>query len=257
MSINRLLTRLSVVAALNNHMRAPWPTLAGPNIFDSKIEPVEDMATDRAFPCCVVYTDYDKDHMNKAQKLFKDRLLTVTLELLIVQVERYDGEGEEKVYQLECPVTDSEVETSLDLFEVQIFRALSAGTAAADVFNYLCPAYENAISRRGASVEGGQRLAARQLTLEMKALRDNVSGTIPPEVGAFLAELEQFNDYADRVGDIRDMITAPASWTPGMRLMNRLGYSRAAGDMLGAPVTHSQVLPPNLVFLNPSGGAFP
>lgn len=255
MSMNRLLARLAAVSALNNFMEEPWPTLAGPNIFDSKIEPVDDGYFDRAFPTCVVYTDYDKDHWNKGARIHRDRFLTITLELLVVTAEKVEGDS--ATYQLDCPVTDSEIETSLDLFETQLFRALSAGNEASDCLAYLCPTYEAVISRRGASAEGGLRLAARQITLETKALRDPVLGTIPPEVEAFLVRLESQPDYAERVASIRQMLTEPASWSANRRLANAVGYPGRAIDILGGPASPPTVLGPTVTFLNPQGGPFP
>jgi hypothetical protein len=255
MSLYRLITRIAVVSALNNYLQGePWPTLAGPNIFDSKIEPVEDMQSDRVFPCCVVYTDYDKDPWAKAGKAHDDRHLTVNLELMIVQATQVppgnDGQGNPLpiTYKLDCPYTDSEIESSLDAFEVQIFRALTAGTAASDAFNYICPAYSNVISRRGASVEGGVRLAARQITMEMKAIRDNVVGNIPEAIETFLSVLEQHNDYAERVSEIRALMTAHASQTPFEHHMRTFGYTRDLATRLGSPPGPLVMLPSNLTF---------
>lgn len=246
MSCYRMLARLAAVHALNNYMQEPWPTLAGPNIFDSKIEPVDDMKLDRVFPCVVVYTDYDKDHWAKGRKAHSERVMTVTLEFLIVQAEALPQNAD--VYKLDCPVTDSEIETSLDALETQIFRALSAGTEASDAFNYICYDLVAPISRRGASAEGGQRLAARQLTLEMKALKDNIAGVIPPEIAAFLARLEQHDDYRDRVDDIRALMTAAASDTAAQRAMKAFGYTRGLAGLLGSVANPGSVLPPNLTF---------
>lgn len=255
MSMNRLLTRLAAVSALNNFGEGPWPTIAGPNVFDSKIEPVDDSVFDRAFPTCVVYTDYDKDHWNKGNKVHQPRLLTLTLELLVVTAQKVGGDS--ATYQLDCPETDSEIETSLDIFEAQIYRALAAGNEASDCFSYLCPGYEAVISRRGASVEGGLRLAARQITLETRALRDPVLGTIPAEVAAFLDRLESQPDYAERVDDIRLMLTEPATWPPDRQLGNAFGSPRRVVEMLGGPTSPLTVLGPVLTFLNPQGGPFP
>jgi hypothetical protein len=245
MSLNRLITRLAVVSALNNYLEEPWPTIAGPNIFDSKIEPVEDMKTDRAFPCCVVYTDYDKDHWLKGKKAHGKRLMTVTLELLIVQAENVDGSED---YRIDVPVTDSEIESSLDVFEVQVLRALSAGTEASDAFNYLCPGYENMISRRGASIEGGTRLAARQLTMEMEAIQDNASGVVPASLEPFLQRLAEHNDYSGRVDDIRQIMTALSMDTPNERVMKIFGYSRDVTSRLVGPVGPQVRLPSDLTF---------
>lgn len=231
MSINRLITRLAVVSALNNFMRAPYPTLAGDKIFDSKIVPIEDMKEDVAFPMCVVYSDYDANHWVKTQRK-KPRLMTLTLELLVIQLKKADPSSGFD-YELGYPETDSEIEMSLDLFETQIGRAMSANNSAASCFNHLCPAIDNCVSRRGASVEGGQRLAARQITLECATANDFGSGTIPNTIEAFLAELEAVEDYADRVPIIRDAMTAPASLSAADRMMQNIGWSREVAEKSG------------------------
>lgn len=256
MSLHRTVARMAVVSALNEYLDPPdgkWPTIAGPNIFDSKIEPVEDIKVDRAFPCGVVYTDYDKDHWSKGSADKRNRLMTVTLELLIVQVAEAmtsgpDGAVVQPVYTLETPSTDSEIETSLDLFEVQIFRALSAKTEAADCFNYLCTSYENVISRRGASIEGGTRLAARQITLEMKTTRDPIEGVIPEPVGRFLDRLAQYGDYGDRVDDIRAMYVSPSDEAASERVRRSYGYDTALAQKLGQEPSPQFRMPSNLTF---------
>jgi len=245
MSVYRSIARMAAVAALNNHLREPWPTIAGPNVFDSKIEPVEEMRTDRIFPCVVVYTDYDKDHWSKAGRTHGQRLLSFTFELLIVQAAQV---GETNTYQLETPSTDSEIELSLDAFEAGILQALDEGTKASDAFNYICPSNVNAISRRGASTEGGLRLAARQMTIEMKAIKEPILGTIPPEIAAFLDELEGFADFGDRVGIIRSLLQRRTGDTSFDRMMHTFGYTRRLTTLLGGQSNPMQVLPPNITF---------
>jgi hypothetical protein len=249
---------MATVTALNNFMQAPWPTIAGPNIFDSKIEPVEDMASDRVFPCCVVYTDYDKDHWNKGSRVHGPRLLTVTLELLIVQATKIDTNGNLPTYALDYPVTDSEIENSLDFMEAQIFRALTNDSLSAEVFNYICGDYVNVVSRRGASVEGGQRLAARQITLEMKANRDPVAKVIPDQIDRYLTRLETFSDFAERVPEIRAFMTEDANASDSEITARTFGYTSKVLDAIGSPrVPVANVLPPQIVYLNSTGGPLP
>lgn len=253
MSIYRTIARLAVVSAFNNYGQVAagqkWPTLAGPNIFDSKIEPVEDMAVDRAFPCCVVYTDYDSSNWNYSRGVHEDRLLTVNLEMLVVQAAQKLAEnGGIESYTLECPVTDSEIETTLDMFEVQVFDALNNGSIASDCFAYICGSWKTMVSRRGASIEGGQRLAARQITMEMKAIRDNTSGVIPEPIEDFLQELEKHEDYAERVVLIRTMLTRHAQGTDNDRRKKLFGYSTGMAKILGAPTGIEVLLPANLTF---------
>lgn len=232
MSVYRTITRMAAVTAFNNFMQEPWPTLAGPHVFDSKIEPVEDIKHDVMFPCVVVYTDYDKDHWAKSGRVHEDRILSLTLELLVVQTEQ----ANDGTYKLECPFADSEIETTLDALEHQVFRALTANTISSDAFNYICPAYVNITSRRGATVEGGIRLAARQISVEMKAIREPALGSIPEAVGVFLNRLETFDDYKDRVDDIRSLLTANSALTSAEVAARMLGYTRSLADRLGAPV---------------------
>lgn len=248
MSIYRTIARLAAVTSLNNFMQEPWPTLAGQYIFDSKIEPVEDMKHDIMFPCVVIYTDYDKDHWKKAGRVHEERVMSLTLELLVVQSIQDKDEQSKPIYKLECPMTDSEIESALDTLESQAFRALTLGTVSSDAFNYICPTYHNTISRRGASVEGGLRLAARQITLEMKALREPMTGVIPPIIEAFLERLESFDDYKDRVPDIRAILTEDASETANTAAMRLLGTTRPLANLLGAPSGAVPVLPPNIVY---------
>ncbi|WP_147245672.1 hypothetical protein [Pseudochrobactrum asaccharolyticum] len=235
---------------MNNYLEAPYPTLAGHLIFDSKIEPVEDWTKEHAFPCVVVYTDYDKDQWTKSGRTYADRTITLTLELLVVQ--RGSGNGVAgDPYKLECPATDSEVETTLDILEAQVFRSLSASNEAADAFNYLGVSYVNTVSRRGASIEGGLRLAARQITLEMKTVRETYT-TIPKEIEAFLAKLETANDYKDRVKDFRKVLLSGANETPVETVTHLLGYSLATAARLGAP-EKGFILPPDIKYIL-SGG---
>lgn len=258
MSMNRLLGRIAAVCALNNFGTAPFPTMAGEHIYDSKIEPIEDSKDDLVYPMCAVYTDYDKDHWNYGGGTTKNRLTTVTIELTVVQFQRQKPPrgappGAPPIYQPMYPITDSELETSLDIFETQVFRALAAGNVASDVFSYLFPSYETAVSRRGASWEGGQRLAARQITLENKAARDLASGTVPALIGAFLDRLESFQDYSDRVDDIRAMMLAPSSLNDNARLMQSIGWSTRVASMLGRPIILSGPLPSAVRIFDQSG----
>lgn len=243
MNPDRLVCRLAAVAALNNFMSAPWPTLAGDKIFDSRIEPVEDFKEDVVFPVCVVYTDYDRDHWVHHTSVKADRLLTVTFELLIAQITDVSEDG----FTLGHPNTDSELETSLDIFEIQIERALRADNPAANCFRHLMNSYVNVISRRGATVEGGTKLAARQITLESKVPRGPANGVIAPTVAAFLDALEAHADYVDRVQPIRALYQDATGLTAAEQMLramgwpddaaSKLGYQRGGPVMITQPVT--------------------
>lgn len=205
MSLNRIAIRMAIISALTNFGRAPFPTVADGLIFDSKIEPSEQLETGKDFqkPIAVIYTDYDKDFMVFRNKLQAKRSMTITIELLVVQSPQgvTDEVGDDVgTYELEAPTTDSELEMTLDLFERQIFAAIVADTPAGDFFKTVVIGYENVISRRGAGVTSGQRLAARQTTIEVDMLRDPQPGILPPATAAFLDAViaEPLSDFQER-----------------------------------------------------------
>jgi len=251
MSLNRLVLRLATVNALNNFMTAPYPTLGGVHIYDSKIESIENIEEDVIFPLCIVYTDYDRGHWRHHTNNIKSRSLTITLELLVAQVKSDQaGNG----FVINYPQTDSEIETALDLFETQIFAAFEADNSAAECFRYLIAKVESVTSRRGATVESGQRLAARQVTMEVDVLRDQAEGPLASEIAAFLTALEDVSDYADRVPAIRAAYARTDSRTAIENYMAVSGWSDATGEILGARRGAQVALGTPVVYINPATG---
>lgn len=206
--------------------------MAGAKIFNSRIEPVEDWKHDVLLPLCVVYTDHDKDHWVHALTNFGDRTLAVTFELLIAQISPVSSDPQAG-FVLDQPNTDSELETSLDIFELQISNALRADNAAANCWRHLVYSYASVISRRGATAEAGAKLAARQITVEGLTPKGPTNGTIPPAIVAFLDELERHEDYADRVPGVRELYQAPGSLTAAEQLIRTMGWADEALTALG------------------------
>ena len=255
MNPDRLVVRLAAVAALNNFLRAPFPTLAGGMIFDSRIQPMEDFKTKKVFPFCIVYTDYDRDHWEHHTVNVKtDRLLTVTFELLVAQVtELPHDEG----FVVSQPNTDSELETTLDIFEYQVAKAFKADNAAADCWRHLMVSYVNVISRRGATVEGGSKLAARQITVEAKMPRGPANGALAPAVAHFLDELEKHEEYQERVPVIREMYQSAASLSHAEQLLQTMGWTSEAGHLIGYERGPEVLLPDDIVYVDQSGDPLP
>lgn len=255
MSIFRLVARIAAICAFNNFGREPFPTIAGNRVFDSKLEPFEEMKNDLVYPTIVAYTDYDRGHWNKGSGIHSDRILSITIELLITQWKRGKGVGNDAMpnYTVSCPATDSELESSLDMFEVQALRSLSAGNSASNAFSYIIPSYDSVVSRRGASWEGGQRLAARQITIEGKALRDPISGTIPPAIEAFFTDLDTMRDYAERMPFIREMMMAPSALVENDRMRLAVGWSDEVATIVGRPTGVVSRLPINYGLFDAGG----
>ena len=228
MNIHRLVARLAAVCAISNFSTAPYPTIAGNLVFDSRIEPVENIKDTVIFPIVVIYTDYERHGWLHGSNVAKDRLLTMTFELLAAQISK---KGD--TFIINMPVSDSELETSLDVLEAQVVEALRADNVAANCWRYLMMRYEDVISRRGATAEGGQKIAARQITVEASVPRGPTSGVVPEQIAVFLDRLETFPDYADRVGIIRGMYTGSSSMSAAERLLRSMGWTKEAGQMLG------------------------
>lgn len=242
MIMNRTLLRLAAVSALNNFNTAPFPTIGGTRIFDSKIEPIEDFKEDVVYPMAILYTDYDTNFWMHRSSVGKERILTLTIELVVAQVEG-SGVG----FSVAYPEVDSEVETTLDIFESQIFHAFSADSEAANCLRYLVTSYKNIISRRGAAVDSGQRLAARQLTIEAEVCRDPLEGIVSEPVQEFLTALQGSDEFNDRLPDVTQTYVKNLLLPDGERRIENmvvsdqaglaLGYERGSQPVLGTPVT--------------------
>lgn len=254
MIIDRLIARWALVAALTNYAAAPFPTLLGKMVFDSRIEPVEDFQDLRTLPICVVYTDYDKDGW-RHHSIKRPRVLSITLEVLVAQVGKAPPEADAE-YALAYPETDSETEAFLDILEHQIRVALDADNAAAECWRHLFQAASNVVSRRGATAEGGNKLAARQITVEAVMPGGTTQGVLAPPIAAFLDDIvakeHYYAEYADKV---RALYEAPASLSAAQQLIAAMGWSHDLSGKLGYEPGGSVVLPSDVVWVTSGGGS--
>src|SRR5690606_14657152 len=84
MSVLRLVLRHAAVNAVSGFFSGVnSPTIAGNRVFDSKIEPVENIREDAAYPTVVIYTDYDRNAFPHSGVSHQERTLTITFELLM------------------------------------------------------------------------------------------------------------------------------------------------------------------------------
>ncbi len=241
--------RWAVVSALSNYMEDPSPTIAGKLIFDSKVEPVEGEGKDQVYPMCVVYTDYD--HNGPPANSYKkdERTVTITFEMFIGAFKKSD-DG----FQLELPNTDLELDFSLDMLEAQVFRSLHGDSKACDAYRSLIDGYDNVISRRGASAEGGHKIAARQITIEVECARDPLVGKPCDEVAAFLDELKSRGEYGAYVDELLEAYKFGANLPTATQHAIHRNYPMKVRDVLGitrpdAPVSKQ----PAIIYLNADG----
>lgn len=255
MSYNRLILRLSAVAALANFWKDAdnYPTLAGNLIFDSKVEPIENMEIDVVYPTIVVYTDYDKNGIAHQSVPHTERLTTVTFELLMAVMQpAQEGVG----YIIHTPTTDTELEASLDVLEAQMFAALRAKNSAANCFNTMAYGVDSITSRRGATVEGGTKIAARQVTAELKTIQELANPLLAPYIATFLDDLATSPGCQRLEPQVRALYTASNSLDSYERIRRSMGWSEEAHSKLGYPLPNAPVLPPNITWLDQHGNPF-
>jgi hypothetical protein len=123
MSLARCALRLATVEALRPTALlvsdGPRPTIAKKCVFDSRLDPIEDLAVGESRPVVVVYTDDDEG--SPGQKVggppFK-QLVELCFEVSVVASAPSDADP--AVFVAGIPETDAELEASLDLLEAQI-----------------------------------------------------------------------------------------------------------------------------------------
>src|SRR6187399_2139194 len=169
MSIIRMLTRLTAVAALRGN------TWADDRVFDSDNTPLAQvLTTGTAKPYIVVYTDADNRLEFSGMELYGTRReLNLVLEIGVAS----KVEGETGGTQIQTPRTDEGMELALDMVENQAHAALFGNPQNdwTELFKSFVIRVDRISGQRGASAERDRRWAARQLGI----LCDIVSD-IPP-----------------------------------------------------------------------------
>lgn len=128
MGLYRLALRLAVMEALRptaliGNPAAAWPTLARDHVFDSRIDPIDDLPAAGAVPVIAVYTEADEgtSSQNRGGPPFYQR---VDLTFEISQVARVTSADDPNLYAAGIPQTDPELEAELDRMEYEIGFAL-------------------------------------------------------------------------------------------------------------------------------------
>lgn len=251
MSFNRILLRLSAASAIANFWREPWPTLAEHLVFDSKIEPIENMEADIVYPTVVVYTDYDKNHIPHQGLPHTSRNTTITFELLMAVLSKSDDDSD--LFVLNMPSTDGELEAALDVMEAQVFAALRADNSAADCFSALAYSLDNVVSRRGATTEGGTKIAARQVTYEAKVIQEMANPLLPEWGNRFLTDLAASEGMGPLASRVKLLFEAMGDTDQVERLRQTMGWTTETKRTLGYPLPNAPRLPQDVVWLDQHG----
>lgn len=134
MTLLRTAFRIAIVEALCPAAAlvsaGPFPTLAGPRVFDSKFTPTDDLASGEQLPVVTVYTgldDSDPSQPSSGGPPFL-RHIHVEIEMAVVGLVQApnDEDGNPQV-GIEWPETDPELEAKLDVLEAQVRFCLLKG----------------------------------------------------------------------------------------------------------------------------------
>jgi len=171
--LSRACLRLAATAALRG------ATMAGPAIFDSRMDMVDGLTPDEAKPVIAVYTETDSGNALSHQNGGPPFVPHVDLVLeMTMQVGEYDDAT--KMMNMGAPATDSELEASLDMLETQAEAALFFSCAPLSLlFQRVAKLVRSKESARFVESKGAARLAVRLITYTIE-IDDN---GIPQESG--------------------------------------------------------------------------
>lgn len=125
MSLNRTALRLATVLALTNGDAAPYPTIAGHRVFDSRLDPIAMTVADERMPIAVVTTDDDDGEAESTQNGGHPfhRTVSIMIETAVTTFMQ-DPDDPNGAPVLNTIHTDAEIEAMLDVFDHQIKAAL-------------------------------------------------------------------------------------------------------------------------------------
>jgi len=237
--LNRLMLRLGVVNALSPQKGETAPTIAGANVFDSRIDDIEFDGELTELPIVIVYAEEDElilEDRGAGYGAFL-RHVNVRIEIALGSFSASVIDGQKHVtYGL--PTTDSELEALLDMFEAQIWRTLwhpirPASLAVQQIITQV-DGWSSLVSR---SSSDNNRLAARTITMRCRIPQDCRWGTstvplLPAPVNPDgTPTLPQFTDAPYLNG----LVTALAKNPANAGLMSMLREVGGGGPQLYVP----------------------
>lgn len=164
-ALSRTCLRLAAVAAIRN------VTLAGDNVFDSRIGELPTFVPGEIKPVVTVFTEEQSgdavSHQQGGPPFRATVDLIFELAMLIAQVEDTD----ESQMTLATPATSSDMEASLDFLEAQIGIALFESYAGVSVaFRKAYNRIHSSSSQRFVQPTAGDRVAMRYVTIKAEVV---------------------------------------------------------------------------------------
>lgn len=218
-----------------------WPTLAKHLVFDSRLDPIDDLAADRRQPVIVVYTEHNRlDRLSQHGAQFRSKV-DLTFEISVIAAER---QGDQYVAGL--AFSDAEIEADLDLLEEQIFWSLSFSPAGR-LFRKLAKLpLDDWQSTPHRSPEEGFRLATRtiKVPVELQSLCYGVPGvTIPTGLDRLPQPLRSIVENLAETSYGAQIATGLAPLVPAIPAMPPLSGVTIAIDSKSPPSPAGEAAP--------------
>lgn len=188
MSLYRRDLRQIVVGLLCNFDKAPYPTIAGPNVFDSKGDAIQNVSGQNQMATVLVYTDTES---RKLSTIMNAPEWEAEVQLVIEIAVSNDSSEDQ---------TNSEIEAKLDLLEQQVNDVLFnqfSPTSKASTFRRYYTKIGDYKSLRMGNNESNNRLAMRGIVIDVALKPGSKQCTDPTEIFPELKTFRTYSDYGD------------------------------------------------------------
>jgi hypothetical protein len=257
MSATRLALRLAAYEALcpyaarSGAQGAQWPTLAGANVYDSRIDPIGESDDWQAFiegiegrPIVILYAEEHETDPYFGEFPADRELPELVVELMVasvgqVLVEKADGTTE-AVGDVIAGITDPQREALLDLLEAQVRWLLSLKNPFTPLISAVAMELHHVRSVPQRASDKTTRLAARTVTLKYKAkasvwplplIQGQAAPTgfdvLPEPLRTVAMTLDPASPHGQMLAGLAAVVAAPQTLTPleDMRMHANVGRS--------------------------------
>nr|USU31112.1 hypothetical protein NG677_17440 [Methylobacterium sp. OTU13CASTA1] len=174
-------------------------TLAEDRIFDSAVQPIEELVKAAPEPFIVISTDDEEIERATGWALLDaERTINIVVEIAVgglTKVEQPVEQGGGQALQLDIPQTDEGLETTLNMIGRQVYREILIGGPWSDLFRDIAFGLKKVSVRRGANTEQGLRFAARQYVFQADTMAEPEFGTEPEGAFARLLAMMEADAY--------------------------------------------------------------
>jgi len=159
----------------------PWPTLAKKHIYDSRIDPLEDLQEKEEWPIIVIYAEDDDSHEAGQKRGGPPYLLCIDLIFECSVVVKAAADADPQIFTVGWPETDAELEAALNLISAQIYFTLFYAPSGL-IFRKVCASrVTNIRSTVHRTSEEGRRLARRTITWKVLVNGDDAYDPAPAQ----------------------------------------------------------------------------